>query len=375
MENVEELDVTQVGKEAIAERKAEKEGKPSKPAWELRLEKDHPGLVKEEVIEKKEVEQEEVKEVIEEKPVIEEQQDETKTEPETEEEVKPVEELSKPVEDKKDTAKEDAYIAEYAKKSGLSIVDAKEEVERNRAILAKYNNDPIEVAKAYRLTQSAFDKLKAQADQNKQSVDPVAAQIMANPKGYVEGLLKQNAAKLIEEFRQDNPARSAILDDDAILEELRDRGVAQITQKLQEHHQRMSSEASKKREEYIASVSELDRQFLPEIRDVLSKLPDHQIVSPSFKFEDLTRWARGNHVEKLVKDAEERGYKRGLEKAKILGEVGRATPSTKVKPKQESAISTSLTKYQQEQAKQMFGTAYDNENDMFKAYLEVTTRK
>lgn len=369
----EQLDVTQIGKEAIAERKAEKSGVEGKKPWEISFEKDHADLAVKAVEVKEEIE-EEVKEV-EEKPDSKEQQEEPAAEPEGQEAEKPAEEESKPAEAKKDTAKEEAYIAEYARKSGLSVTDAKEEVERNRAILAKYGNDPIEVAKAYRLTQSAFDKLKTQSEQTqKQSIDPVAAQIMANPKVYVESVIKANAPKLIEEFREENPARSASLTDEAILEELRDRGVAQVTSTLQGHQMKLKNDASVKREELISSITELDRQFLPEIRDVLNKLPDHQVVSPNFKFEDLTRWARGNHTEKLVKDAEERGYKRGLEKAKILGEVGQSSPAAKVKQKQSVAAETGLSNYQREQAKQMFGNAYDNEADMFKAYIEVTKR-
>lgn len=363
-----------IRKEVLADKAAPKEE--GKKPWEVRLENDHPELAPGEKKPVKEVEEKPAEEQ-EEAPKEEEKPDgdqpaETEAQPEPEEKEQPAEEEAQP-EAKKDTADEVAYIAEYAKKEGITVEAAKEEIDRSKAILAKYNNDPMQVAKAYRLTQSEYDKLKTQAETNKQSAtDPVAAAIIANPRGYASKLIKDNAEKLITEFRQENPARSRDMDDEQITEELTERAASQLQSQLREHQLTVKSLAIRKREEYIGTLNEVDKQFLPEIKSVLDKLPDHQIVSKTFDFGDLIKWAKGNHTDRLVKEAEERGFKRGLQQKKIIGEVGHATPAAKVKPKAATTAGSNMTAYQKKVAREMFPQATMSDEEAYAAYTEVT---
>lgn len=365
-EEIEILDTEAIGREVIAERQAEKSEPSGKQPWELQFEKDHEDLAPKAEETPKEVKP--AKE--EEKPDIEEQPAETEEKPAEEQ---PSEEEAKPVTDKKDKAEEEAYIAEYAKKNKLTLEEAKEEVEKVKAVLAKYGNDPMEVAKAYKLTQSAYDKLKTQSEQGqKQNVNPVVAQILANPKGYVENMVKQNSAKLLEEFKADNPERALMLTDGAILEELRDKALGNLNGQINQYQATLTKEAANKRTEFIGAVSEADRKYLPTIKTQLDKFPDHMVVDKGFDMNHLVSWARGQHHGEELKAEFKRGFEQGQQQKRILGEVGRESSTTKVKTNRTTSAASSLTTYQQGQAKQMFGNAFDNDKDMFDAYIEVT---
>ncbi len=340
-----------------------------KKPWEVRLEQDHPEMVIE-APKKKEEPKEEVKESPKEEPESQEQPAKTESAPVEEQ----PEEEAQPVEAKKDTAKEeDAYIAEYAKNGGLSAEEAKEEVTKLRAISAKYGNDPVKIAKAYREVQSAYDKQKVTASSN---VNPAVAAIAANPRSYVIGELKKNAEKLIAEFREQNPARSRDMDDEQVTEEIVERGTFAIKDQIRGYEIQLKKEASNKREEFIKGIPEADRRYLPEIKPVLEQLPDYQVISNTFRFEDLVSWAKGKSVDRLVKEAEERVHKQYEAKdRKIVGEISKSPQTTKVKQTPEQSKSTGMSKWQKDQALQMFASSSMSDDEKFEAYLDVTKKK
>lgn len=363
MEQVAEpvVDSEQIRHEVLAEKKGlEPEGK--KP-WEARLEKDHPTID----FTPKKKEEEQVKEV--EKETTSEEQP---ADPEAAPAEKQPAEEAQPVEAKKDTAKEeDAYIAEYAKSNGINEDEAKEEVGKLRSISKKYGDDPVKIAKAYREVQSAYDKQKVTASSN---INPAVAQIAANPRSYVLGEVKKNQDKLIVEFREQNPARSRDMDDEQVVEEIVERGTYAIKDQIRSHEIRLKQEATAKREEFIQAMPEADKRYLPEIKPVLDQLPDWQVVGPTFKYEDLVSWAKGKSVDRLVKEAEDRVRKEYESKdRKIVGEISRPAQATKVKQAVEQSKGAGLTRYQQDQARQMFASM--NDDDAFAAYVEVNQRK
>lgn len=333
------------------------DSKESKKPWELRLEQDHP-----EMVEKPK------EETIEEKPETEEQPAETDSQPVE----KQPEEDAQPAEVKKDTA-EDAYIAEYAKGNNLSVEDAKEEISKLKAITAKYGNDPVKLAKAYREMQSAYDKQKVTASSN---INPAVAQIAANPRSYVIGEVKKNAEKLVAEFREQNPARSRDMDDEQVTEEIVERGTFAIKNQIRDYEIQLKKEAANKREEFVKGISESDRRFLPEIKPVLENLPDYQIISKTFNFDDLVSWAKGKSVDRIVKETEERVRKEYDNKdKKIVGSIQKSPQTTKVKQTQEQSKGAGLSKYQKDQATQMFNIPGMTDEEKFEAYIEVTKKK
>lgn len=339
-----------------------------KAPWELRMEADHPEIVpKKEEKEEKE-EPKETEEAPKEEPESEEQPAETKEQPAEEQ---PSEE-AKPAEAKKDTA-DDAYIAEYARSNNLSPEEAKEEVTKLKAITAKYGNDPVKLAKAYREVQSAYDKQKVQASSN---VNPAVAAIAANPRNFAMGEVKQNQEKWVEAYRQENPARSRDMDDEQVVEALVEIRASMLKNKIGEYEVRLKRDASSKREEFISGIAEADRRYLPEIKPVLEQLPDHQIISDTFRFDDLVSWAKGKSVDRLVKEAEDRIHKQYEAKdRKIVGEISKPAQSTKVKQTTEQSKSNGMSKWSKDQALQMFASANMTDDEKFEAYLEVTKKK
>lgn len=338
-----------------------------KKPWEIRMEEDHPEMVIEDPEQKEEFKKE--KESTKEEPESQGQQAETESAPVEEQ----PEKEAQPAEAKKDTANEDAYIAEYANNSGLSVDDAKEEVAKLKAISKKYGDDPVKLAKAYREVQSGYDKLKVQASSN---INPAVAHIVANPRSYVIGEVNKNSQKLIEEFRAQNPARTRDMDDEQVTEEIVERGTVAIKNQIKDYEIQTKKDAFSKRSEFINSVSEKDRRFLPKIKEVLEMLPDHQVIGKDFRFDDLVDWARGKSVDALIKEAEDRVHKQYEAKGKkIVGEISKPTQTTKVKQSQEQSKGTGMSKWQKDQALQMFASSPMSDDEKFDAYLDLNKKK
>lgn len=360
-----EVNTDQLRQEILTEKKGS--ASDGKKPWELRMEEDHPEMIEEP---KKREPKEEVKESPKEEPESDKQPAETESAPVE----KQPEEEAQPVEAKKDTAKEeDAYIAEYAKNSGLSVDDAKEEVGKLRAISAKYGNDPVKIAKAYREVQSAYDKQKVTASSN---VNPAVAAIAANPRSYVIGEVKKNAEKLVAEFRSENPARTRDMDDEQVTEEIVERGTLAIKNQIGAYEVQLKRDAISKRDEFIKGIPEKDRRFLPKVKEVLEMLPDYQVIGKDFKFDDLVDWAKGKEVDRLVKEAEDRVHKQYETKdRKIVGEISKSPQTTKVKQAIETSKGAGLSKWQKDQALQMFASSPMSDDEKFEAYLDVTKKK
>lgn len=369
-----EVNTDQLRQEILSEKKGVPEG--GKKPWELRMEQDHPEMKEQEDVEarvkpkKENIELQEVDEKPDEveKPDSEKQPAETESQPDDQPDKE-----AQPVDAKKDTAQEeDAYIAEYAKKSGMDIAQAKEEVTSLRAISAKYGNDPVKIAKAYREMQSAYDKQKVTASSN---VNPAVAQIAANPRSYAVGEVKKNSEKLIAEFREQNPARSRDMDDEQITEEIVDRFTFAVKDQIRGYEIKLKQEASSRREQYYTGMEEKDRRFLPEIKEALDKFPDWQVVGPEFRFQDMIAWAKGRSVDRLVKEAEDRIHKQYESKdRKIVGEISKAPQTTKVKQAVEQSKAAGLSKWQKDQALQMFASAPMDDEDKYAAYIEITQK-
>lgn len=362
MDNVAEQETDQLRQEILTEKQGKPEG--GKKPWELRMEEDHPEMVEEPKEAKEEPKEDPKKE---EKPDSESQPAETNDAPEQQ----PSEE-AQPDQANKDTA-DDAYIAEYAKKTGLSQEDAKVEVESLKAISKKYGDDPVKLAKAYREVQSAYDKQKVTATT---TLNPAVQAIVANPRSYVMGEVKKNAPALIAEFREQNPARTRDMDDEQVTEEIVERGTLQVANQIRNYEIQLKKDAVAKREEFIKGIKDADRSLLPEIKPILELLPDHQVVGPGFKFEDLVYYAKGKSVDRLVKEAEERIHKQYEAKdRKIVGEISKSPQTTKVKQASEVSKGSTLSKWQKDQALQMFASSPMSDDEKYDAYLEVTKKK
>lgn len=275
----------------------------------------------------------------------------------------------KPAEEKKEdepvkSEVTDEAVNEWALKNGMTTEEAREDLEKTKAIIKKYKS-PEEMAKALRSTQSAYDKARSEASKEKEA-EPFKPS--ANPKLEVMTFVDANKEKLIEQYRSTYPARTRDMEDDAILEEVSDKLLGEFNNFQNQQMKAMQQTAAQRREQLFAGLSESDRKFLPDIKAVVDKTEDYKILSKNFNMVDIVRWAKGAKYDADVKAAEERGYKRAKEDAKIVGIVSTGTTSAKVKT---SGSSVSLDAYDKRRAKEMFGTTSMTEEEMFKEYADL----
>ena len=369
-----------------------------KKPFEALFERDHPELVisapakpdaKKSAFEKnldkavKEVEpKEESKEEPKEESETDEQSSETKEVPPADDTVEETsKEEDKSAEDVKDkaeadTASAEARIKEYAEKNSITVEKAKEAIEEYRGIAEKYKNDPIELAKAYKNMQSAFDKQKAADTQSHQA--RMVSDIMADSSAFVAKAEKEHAPKWIESYRKSFPAKSEAMTDEMVLEECRQVALNSVRGQVQEYQIKLKSEASTRREDLLKTLKDSERPFAQEIGQVLKNLPDVQVVDKGFNFPDLVRWARGSekNMQRLIKEAEERGFKRA-QAAEIVGEkyVAKTPSSSKPKPKENKSAGESMSNFEKQRAREMFASAYDNDEDRYAAYVDVVKNR
>lgn len=394
-----------LGTEALKQ-VSKKDNSGDKPVWEKQFEDNHPEFSKETIKGKKTENKSKlfaaVEEQVEEKVEEEEQktdheevktenEDETKVaseseeqpakeQPQTEEEQPATEES----EDKGKSAKPslDEIVRKYAEDNGITVEEAKADFEANDGILRKYADDPTtfpyKLAKAYRNQQQ--EHTKARQHQQEANANAFAQQIIADPKGFVNRAIEKHKSQLIADFRRDNPETSVLLSDGAIVETLRNQGMANLQVEIQKYNANLSTNASKKRDNLMSTLRKEDAPFTSEIRGMLYKLPDQQVADPTFNFKDLVRWAKGDDIviNKMIKEAEDRGYKKAkAETTNILGSQATRGASV-IKPIKKSSsqsASSNLSSFQKTRAIEMFGSAYQSDDECYSAYEEVVLKR
>ena len=315
-----------IAKEAYAEMDAEKNG-------DALPDKDKEQKPEAKPAEPAEQPAEEVAEPSEEKPA----------EKPAEEEAKPAEgEEAKPKEEPK-TPTEEEQIQEHAIKNSLTFAEAKEELTQVKAVAEKYKGNPIEMAKALRSTQSAYDKLKAEAAKPK-------TVIQQDPRLEINQYVAQNKAKLVEQYRAKYPAKSDLMTDEAILEDVTEIASQRHAAWRQEEAQKIKASAGQKRESSLAEIPDADKRYIPDVKALLQRYSDAEVMDESFNVRDVIAWAKGQRFDDEVKAAEERGYKRGQEETKIIG----AKTGAEGKPPAKKPESTGLSDKQKARAHEMF---------------------
>ena len=261
---------------------------------------------------------------------------------------------------------EEEVIRDHALKHNLTIDEAKEDITKTKAIVEKYKNDPVELARALRHTQSGYDQLKS-----KEGKPQII--IQKDPGAEIREFAEKNKEKIIENFRKKFPAKSEMMSDEVILEE----SVA-IAEKDYEAWQRTEGDkvaklAGEKREQLLTSLSEGDKRFLPDVKALLSRTPDHQIAHESFDIKDFVYHARGAYyTPDRVKALEDAAFKRGKEDPKILGVKSGTTGGPAPKKSDSAGGGWAGTEDQKNRALEMF-SAEDGytEEQAFKAFQDT----
>jgi len=172
-----------------------------------------------------------------------------------------------------------------------------------------------------------------------------------------------NKEKLIAAYRELDPETTEEISDDGVLK----LAIKDAEVEIRKRQELKASETVKvvdeKTEEYFKGINTADKKYVPEIKEILRKYSPQAILDPSFDFNDLMRWAKGGDVEARVKEAEERGYKRGIEsiKPKTPVSAGGGSSGTKV---------VTLNESEKKRAREMF-KAYEKEEDMYAEYADL----
>jgi hypothetical protein len=279
-----------------------------------------------------------------------EESSEPSTEPGTQEAQpdKPAEEAPTEEAPVADVAPTEAEITDYAVKHSMTPAEAKADIEATKAVLKNYKS-PEEIARALRSTQSAYDKLKSEGTKKQPQVfAPMSDEQFVQQAN--EHFTKEQE-KHVEKYRQMFPKQSELMTDEAIIENIVYRALGEYKNWAKEKVGEVQKTAEKRREEILANIPADDRKWLPGVKGILDATDSRTILDEGFDVEDLLRHARGEKAgyQAAIKEAEERGYKRGLEAPKILGIKGidgKTTVNTKT--------TTGLNSAQQARAVQMF---------------------
>lgn len=211
-------------------------------------------------------------------------------------------------------------IQVFAEKRGITFVVAKEEMEASQALLAKYNNDPIEVARALRNTQSEYDKLKGQ----KQEATSAPTRLLSDAelKADIDAYADKNADAIIAKYKQDHPKRTESMSDEAVLEWAKDDATKNYKNNAWAIIQKTQKEATDKRATLLTTITKKDAKFLHDVKLVLDATPDNVILNPKYAVEGMLFYTKGQRYDTDVDAAYQRGLKMGKEDPKILGQLG-----------------------------------------------------
>lgn len=272
------------------------------------------------------------------KPVEEQPKEEPAAEVKAKDEVKP------------EASKEDEAVTSYALKHDMTVEEAKEDIAKNKGLLEKYKN-PDELARQFRLLQSERDRMKAQAEKTPESKPDVL-----DPRVDAKAFIKQNKDKLVSDYRERFPAKSEIMTDEAIMEEVEERVIEYKAARAREEAFTVKQQAADKRLEIGNKLTALglDADSITSIKKIINDAPDSTIVKEEFKLNDLVWWAKGKRADEEIKKAREEGYKKGREEARILGEKAPVESQGKSAASTNGNVGVSLNEAQKTRAVQMY---------------------
>ena len=282
-------------------------------------------------------------------------------------------------EEKAKTGKEE--ISAYAKEHNVTEDEAREDLEHIAKIQEKYKGDPKQLAKAnlhlQRLHSKSEAELKSIKDAKPSPADVKEVPIAAVEKWLEEGKIQYNGKNIsrdevIEAYRKAYPDLTDSLDDEKVFKLAAKETKERLDKHFESQRAEISAKAKEKRATIFDSVAEADKQFIPEIKPLVEKLSDTQIMDERFSLDTYITYAKGKAFDTLQKQVEEekrafgeKEYKRGLEEAKILG-VKR--PPDGKPPK--SGADAALTDEQKKRAREMFDNPDITEEQSYKLYKE-----
>ena len=258
----------------------------------------------------------------------------------------------------------------------MSVDEARQDLDSIGKIREKYKDDVKQLAKANLHIQRLYTKNSEELKAIKEAQPKVQQREVSHDdvvKLIDEGQLKINnkvatRGKIIAAYRENySDIVTEETSDDAVLK-LAVKEILDNYSKAQEKARHdLVLKAKDKREEILNSLPDDNKKYLSELRPLLSKVSDAGVMSDNFSVDTYIRYIKGSpeHYDKDVKEAEERGYKRGKEEAKIV--QVKKTPGEGKSPKPKAK--RTLTESQKQRALDMYG---DNmsEQEAYDAYID-----
>ena len=267
-------------------------------------------------------------------------------------------------------------LAVYAKESEMTVEEARKDLESIGKIQEKYKNDPKQLAKANLHLQRFYTKTQEELKEIKEAKAALPPQQITHDtivKLIDDGKLnvKGKAATredVITAYREQEPDLTETIDDEGVLKlaakAIKEGFIAQ----QREHTALQATQAKEKMSKLISDLSEEDKQYLPDIKPILDLQKDATVMKESFNLNDFVLWAKGKKYDTALKESEEKGYKRGLEEAKILGEK---KPGSGGKPPVDTKSKRTLSSEEKQRAYEMFDNLGLTEAQMIDSYIEV----
>lgn len=265
-------------------------------------------------------------------------------------------------------ALEEATIQTFAEKQKITFAEAKVELEAAQAVLSKYNNDPLEMARAYRSIQSAHDKLKAVADAPAATTPVLLSQ--GQLKAEINAYAEQNKDSIIEKYRTTHPKRTEMMEDEAVLEWAKDDAEKNYQAKAEGVVTKIKTDAAAKRENLVNKIPQADARFAHDIKTALSRVSDRDVLNPQYSVENLLWQAKGQRYEDDMKAQYNRGLKAGKEDPKVLGMKAQG-PAGGTAKKPAGETKSGLSDKQKNQAYDMFPDSSPASAE--KLFMEVYT--
>ena len=256
----------------------------------------------------------------------------------------------------------------------VSEDEAREVLTKEKAIAEKYGiaytKENRAMIKAYRNMQQFATKVLEEAKQGKQVGDDGKEYLVINGKQVP---LEEAKADLVENYRERFPILTKEKEDDEVFEMAQRDLMVHAQVKDEQDRMRHKSDAAEKRKSFVANLPEKAKPYLNDIKVILEKSSDAQILGPNFDIKDVINWAMGKNVDQMLDAAEKRGIEKGKEQAKILGEVGKGTEASKGTDSGGKATkySNQLTTDEKERALSMYDHLKElSDEDKFKMFID-----
>jgi hypothetical protein len=252
-------------------------------------------------------------------------------------------------------------IKSYSEKKNVSMEEAKEEIESRQAIAKKYGDNNLELAGAYKAMQVELTKERAERIKAEKSFEVNALHMRVDPRQIEpEKLLQKKDGsfytreEILDMVRAKHPKKTEEMSDDAIYELAQDEYALVLESKRRTKLAEMEGEAKGRRAELIANIPKEGEPYKEEIQKQLNEFPNGRVLDKDFNLQDLIYWAKGKDTDRLVKEADARGYRRGVENRRIAGMSQKAKPGSHTNKQPDATNDFGLDAEEKKTAEQRF---------------------